>query len=373
MAQEIFPAKRLGFGFMRLPFAGGQPDDGLLTEMADLFLEHGFTYFDTAYTYYEGESERCLGRVAVKRHPRDSFTIADKLPSYRLAAAGDPARFEREQLGRLGVDYFDYYLLHSLNDKNIALCRQFGAISHVFDMKRRGTARHIGFSFHGTPELLDAFLAEFPEFEFVQLQINYADWDDERVRARECWEAARRHGKPVAVMEPVKGGALSAFAPSVGALLETAAPGASPASWGMRFAGSLDGVGVVLSGMNTLGQLRDNIATFEHFEPLTESERGVLDTVVAALRAIPTVPCTGCGYCRSGCPVQMDIPGILALLNNYTVYGHLESAKRMYDLFAAKQTKAADCLGCGACEGVCPQGIPIIESLKKASAIFDRS
>ncbi|MEA4911686.1 MAG: aldo/keto reductase [Oscillospiraceae bacterium] len=373
MNPAAYPAKKLGFGFMRLPLVGGVPDDAYIAGMVDRFLEDGLTYFDTAYTFFEGESERCLKRVLVERHARDSFLVADKLPSYRLASKDDPARFEREQCERLGVSYFDYYLLHCLNEKNIALCEEFGAVEHIFDMKRRGTARRIGFSFHGTPAQLDAFLTKYPAFEFVQLQINYIDWDDPAVCAGECYAVARRHNKPVAIMEPVKGGALSALAPNVRALLDSLDPDASSASFAMRFAGSLDGVYAVLSGMNSQTQLLDNMAVFDRFRALDDRERAVLGEVVQALRAIPTIPCTGCAYCKSGCPVQMDIPGIIGLVNNYAVYGHLESAKRTYELFVGKPTKASDCLGCGACESVCPQGIEITDALKKAADLFDRS
>ncbi len=373
MNNDLYPKKKLGFGFMRLPQVGGQFDYDLITEMTDAFLANGFTYFDTAYTYFEGGSERCLKKVLVERHARDSFTIADKLPTYRLTAAGDPARFEREQLERLGVEYIDYYLLHSLSEKNIALCREFGAIEHIFDMKARGVARRIGFSFHDTPEVLDAFLTEFPQFEFVQLQINYADWDDPGVRAMECRQVAQRHGKPIAIMEPVKGGSLSTLPPAARDILTKADPAASAASWAMRFAGSVAGVYAVLSGMNTMEQLRDNMAVFGDFRPLGEDEYGVIHEVIKTLRSVPTVPCTGCAYCKSGCPVEMDIPGILKLLNTHTVYGHYESVKRSYDLFTAKPAKASDCLACGACEGVCPQKIKIIDELKRAAELFDRS
>ena len=362
---------KLGFGLMRLPRLpeGGGIDVEQVKVMVDRFIEGGGTYFDTAYVY-EG-SEAAAREALVSRHPRQSYTLASKLNA-RVAKTAQAARDQfATSLERTGAGYFDYYLLHALSDDNYRRYEELGAWSFAIAQRDAGKIRHLGFSFHGTPELLDRLLDEHPEAEFVQLQINYADWNSPRVQSRRCYEAARRHNRPVTIMEPVKGGTLADPPGFVRDILTAGDPSLSPAGWALRFAASLDGVLSVLSGMSNVAQVEDNLRSMRDFTSLSESERDVLRRAQDALDAVPSIPCTGCSYCTEGCPKQIPIPEIFSAMNRSLIFGRLEDAKRGYANATRNAGKASECLQCGQCEAACPQHLGIIEYLKQCSAALE--
>ncbi len=364
---------KLGFGLMRLPKLGGENEIDIeqVKQMVDLFMDAGFTYFDTAYGYNAGASERAAKAALVDRYPRDSFTIATKLPAWMAKDKADAEQMFYTSLERTGAGYFDFYLLHNLGPGRTEKFEEYGIWDFLKQRKEEGLIRHLGFSMHDSAEALDAVLTAHPEMEFVQLQINYSDWEDGKIQSRLCYETARKHGKPVIIMEPVKGGSLSVLPPQAAAPLKAVRPDMSEASWGIRFAASLEGLVTVLSGMSTLEQVEDNIRFMREFEPLRDDERAALAETVSYLKSLPTVPCTGCGYCTKGCPQKVNIPGIFESFNLYKVYGNAATAKNTYGFATHTGVKAQDCIGCAQCESVCPQGISIIDELKNASAILD--
>ena len=366
--------KKLGFGLMRLPVLGGS-DEAIdleqVNQMVDHFLEQGFTYFDTAYPYHMGYSERVVKSALVERHPRESFLLADKMPIFRINAPEDvPATFE-EQLEKTGAGYFDFYLLHAMGADRMKTVRECKAWEYLLEEKKRGRIRRLGFSFHDTPEVLDSMLTELPEAEFVQLQINYADWEDKGVQSRRCYEVAQKHGKPVIVMEPIRGGSLASEKAVFAPMLREADPEASLASWALRYVAGLPGVAIVLSGMSTLEQLQQNTALFNTMKPLTEKEQALLGKAADMLRAAGTVPCTGCKYCVEGCPAEINIPDILDLLNEYDRFGSLEAAKRSYGYRTRGKGLASACVGCGQCLDICPQHIESAVHMARAAELFE--
>ncbi len=364
--------KKLGFGLMRLPMNGKEVDMEQTKRMVDLFMSKGFTYFDTAYGYLDGKSEEAAKTALVDRYPRESFTLATKLPAWAGAKDAEEAKnMFWTSLKRTGAGYFDFYLLHNLGDERTRVFDDFGIWDFVAEQKAAGLIKHLGFSFHDKADVLDGILNEHPEVEFVQLQINYADWEDDNVQSRKCYEVARKHGKPVVIMEPVKGGSLAALSEGTASLLKEANPSASLASWAVRFAASHEGVITVLSGMSTLAQMEDNISFMEHFVPLNKEELSVIGKVQEALKSISTIPCTDCRYCVKDCPMNIGIPMIFREVNNYRLYNHLSGAKRGYSFITRHGGKASDCIACGQCESVCPQHIEIIEELKKAAELLE--
>jgi predicted aldo/keto reductase-like oxidoreductase len=382
MEQSMFgkEIKRLGFGLMRLPVTpDGEINKPLTQTMIDRCMENGFSYFDSAYVYMGGESETVARELLVNRYPRDRFQLATKLPVWTINSAPEVERIFNDQLKKAGVDYFDCYLLHGLSagvsdrfpGSYINKADQFGAWDFLKRIKERGQAKHIGFSFHDSAEVLDHLLTEHPEVEFVQLQINYADWDDPVIQSRACYETAKKHGKPVIVMESVKGGTLANLRPEVAALLKEADPAASPASWAIRYAASLDGVLTVLSGMSTLEQVEDNVSYMKDFKPLDAKERAVIENAVTVLRSVQTIGCTGCRYCAAECPQHINIPKVMDILNDYRVYKNQPYAKHRYGNGMAGFGKASDCIGCGSCESHCPQKLKIPPLLKEAAALFE--
>lgn len=363
---------KLGFGLMRLPQQGKEIDIEQTIRMTDLFLERGFTYFDTAYGYYNGRSEMAAKTALVDRHPRESFQLATKLPAWDADSAEEARAMLETSLERTGAGYFDYYLLHNLGEKRTKAFEDFGIWDYLSEQKKKGTIRHLGFSFHDKAAVLDEILTKHPEAEFVQLQINYGDWESPVVESRKCYETARRHGKPVIIMEPVKGGSLARLPENAASILRKANPKASLASWAIRFAASLEGLITVLSGMSSLEQMQDNIAVMENFKPLDEAEREVIEQVRKALAAIPSVPCTSCGYCLDGCPQKITIPGIFSAMNLYLTYNNLSGAKGSYGFATMDGGKASKCISCAQCESVCPQQIPIVEELRKAAELLEK-
>lgn len=372
-------AKKLGFGLMRLPLT--DPNDGasvdveLLKTMVDAFLEKGFTYFDTAWMYCGFQSECAIREALVKRHPRDSYTLADKLHAGFLKTKEDRERIFQEQLKKTGVDYFDYYLLHDVGTDHYKTYQELDCFRWLEEKKAQGLARHIGFSYHDNAELLDRVLTEHPEVEFVQLQLNYLDWDSEGVQSRKCYETAVKHGKPVIVMEPVKGGTLARVPESVEKMFREARPEMSIPSWAIRFAASLEHVMVVLSGMSNMEQLLDNTDYMADFQPLSAQEQALVKKAVDAINSTIAIPCTGCSYCTEGCPQRIAIPKYFSLYN-----ADLQEIKEKswrpqgeyYTRLTMNFGKASDCLECGQCEQVCPQHLPIIRHLKDVAARFEK-
>ena len=366
--------KKLGFGLMRLPVLN-EKDNAIdleqVNRMADHFLEQGFTYFDTAYPYHQGFSERAVKSALVERHPRDSFLLADKMPIFRINGPTDAPVIFEEQLEKTGAGYFDLYLLHAMGAERMNTVRECKVWPYLLQEKARGRIRRLGFSFHDSPEVLDSMLTEPPEAEFVQLQINYADWEDEEVQSRRCYEVAQKHGKPVIVMEPIRGGSLASEKSVCAPLLKKADPNASLASWALRFAAGLPGVAMVLSGMSTMEQLEQNVALFNSMKPLTEQEKKTLIQAAEMLRSAATIPCTGCKYCVEGCPVEINIPAILDLLNEYERFGSLVSAKRSYGFRTRGKGLASACVSCGQCLSVCPQHIESAVHMARAAELFE--
>ena len=363
--------KKLGFGLMRLPQKDGQIDLEQLKAMVDLYLEKGFTYFDTAYPYHGGQSEVATREALVKRHPRSTYQLATKLPVWEVKQASDLQRLFNTQLERTGAEYFDFYLLHALDKNRLASLDSFDMWGFVAGLKAKGLVKHIGFSFHDTADVLDEILTKHPEMEFVQLQINYADWEDKDVQSKACYEVALKHNKPIIVMEPVKGGRLASMSPDTEVIMKTAEPSMSVASWAVRYAASIENLVTVLSGMSNLAQMQDNLSYMVDFKPLSQSERSVVDAVVRKNAEIPTIPCTDCKYCVEDCPQKINIPGIFETYNDLKVYHNLDAMKGHYKWVTKDGGKASDCIACGLCEGHCPQHIPIIENMKEIAGVLE--
>lgn len=366
--------KKLGFGLMRLPKLSDDTIDlEQVKQMVDLFIAKGFTYFDTAWAY--PGSEDAIRQTLVERYPRDKFTLATKNAAWiKCNTRADAiAQFETS-LRQTGAGYFDYYLLHNLGSSRTEFFERFKMWDFVQEKKREGLIKHVGFSFHGTPAELEEILTAHPEAEFVQLQINYADWESPLIQSRACYEVARRHGKPIVIMEPIKGGMLANPPDSVAAVFKAANPEVSLASWAIRFAASLDGVITVLSGMSTLAQMEDNVAYMENFKRLDDSERATVEEARKVLASIPIIPCSSCRYCEPGCSVGVGISGSFAAYNILTLYRDKAAALREETWRVAMHGKksASNCIKCGACERVCPQHIKIRAELAKVAAALGR-
>ena len=359
---------KLGFGLMRLPRKGLAIDLEQVKTMVDLFLEAGFTYFDTAYIY--PGSETAIRKALVERHPRDSFTLATKL-NVMLSPTESAAKKQFSiSLDRTGAGYFDYYLLHSIMENNHAKYERLHIWDFVSEQKAKGNVRRLGFSFHAGPQLLDRLLTEHPEVDFVQLQINYADWENPKVTSRANYEVARKHGKLVTVMEPVKGGNLAKPPEEVQQLFRAIHPDMSCASWAIRFVASLDGILTVLSGMSNIEQMQDNLSYMRDFRPLDETEQEAIRQAQRILGRSSAVPCTACRYCVEGCPQQIAIPDIFAAMNRQLGNGQMAEARESYFRAAPEGRRASDCVECRQCEGACPQHLPITEYLKQAAEMF---
>jgi len=371
--------KKLAFGLMRLPLLDSTDttsiDHETVKKMVDRFMEAGFTYFDTAAPYHSKASEIAFRECVAKRYPRDAYTITDKLSMFSMKSADEIPPFFDAQLERCGVEYLDYYWLHALDNELCRKAEEFGAFDFVLQKKAEGKVRHVGFSFHDTADVLDGILTRHPEMEYVQLQINYIDWDSEDVQARKCYEVCVKHGKPVMVMEPVKGGLLAGVPEEAAAFMKEAAPDLSPASWAIRFAASLDNVCYVLSGMSNLEQVEDNVSYMKDFQPLSEAEREVVRKVTEIIQSKASIACTGCRYCVEGCPQKIAIPDYFKLANNVSKYGEpmLARAKGRYAELTGKDGmgKASACVKCGQCEAHCPQHLPVTQYLEDVAKIFE--
>ena len=376
---NFIPQKKLGFGLMRLPVTDRKDESTIDLEeskkMVDLFMEKGFTYFDTAWMYHGFRSENAVKEILVDRYPRDSFTLATKLHCGFFDTEEGRDEFFAKQLEKTGAGYFDYYLIHGVDKGNIDKYEKLDCFAFVQKQKEAGLVRHAGFSYHDTPELLDEILTRHPETEFVQLQLNYLDWESEWIQSRACYEVVRKHGKAVTVMEPVKGGTLARVPEEAAQLFESLDPSMSVPSWAIRFAASLPGVMVVLSGMSSPEQMRDNLSYMEDFRPLTEEEKKACFRAAEIINSQITVPCTGCSYCTEGCPQNIPIPKYFSMYNedcredmeakgwtvNFTNY------ERLTESFG----KASDCVECGQCEEICPQHLTVTKFLMDVAAHFE--
>ena len=374
MSIDVNAISKLGFGLMRLPEKDGKVVLEDVCRMVDSYLEAGFNYFDTAYVYHGGKSEIVAREAIVKRHPRDSFYLATKLPAWNIKCPEDRDRLFNEQLERAGVTYFDFYLLHSVEDgEHYDTYEKYDCFNWAMQKKEEGKIKHFGFSYHGSPELLEKVLDKHPETEFVQIQLNYADWNNPVVRSGEIYEILHRRNIPMIIMEPVKGGTLASLKPELEAKYKAIRPDASTASWALRFVGSLPGVMTILSGMSNEEQVQDNIKTFTDFEPLSERERAVIDEVTAIMLDIPQIGCTACRYCCDGCPMKISIPDVFRTVNTMRLYNEEFRPKAFYSGLVERSGRASACIACGQCEGVCPQHLPIIELMKESAELLDVS
>ncbi|MCI8390113.1 MAG: 4Fe-4S dicluster domain-containing protein [Roseburia sp.] len=370
--KKLMP-KKLGFGCMRLPVLNGKTediDDAAVCRMVDAYMEQGFKYFDTAYPYHNQKSEEAVRRCIVERYDRESFFLADKLPVWLIEKEEDCQKYFDIQLERCGVEYFDFYLLHALSKDRVADIGKKGVFEFAQRMKAEGKIRHIGFSFHDTADVLDEILTKHPEMEFVQLQINYYDWDSATVQAGKCYETAVAHGVPVIVMEPVRGGTLASLHGEPAKLFRALDADASFASYAIRYAASLDNVMVVLSGMSNEEQMLDNISYMKEFVPLTDVEKDTVAKVVEELAKMPTIDCTKCRYCVEGCPKKIVIPDVFDDYNLTVQFGMSDARKESYKFHTADKGKADDCIRCGKCEEQCPQHLPIRDLLATVAETF---
>ena len=365
--------KKLGFGTMRLPLTDPEDvksiDYDQMCRMVDCFLEQGFVYFDTAYPYHDEQSEGAVKRCLVDRYPRDRYVLADKMPILRVKGAEDYPRYFEEQLSRCGVEYFDYYLLHNMGKERYASTLQYGGFEFICSLKEQKLVKNIGFSYHDDAKLLDEILTGYPEIDFVQLQINYLDWDSTAIQSGACYEVACRHGKPVIAMEPVKGGSLANLPVEAINELERNGAQGSPASYAIRYAASLDNCFMVLSGMSNLEQMIDNTSYMRDFQPLNRGELDMLKRVTEIVNKNIT-PCTNCRYCMEECPLNINIPAYFGLYNMYTATG--KKTNMYYERHSMNHGKAVDCIKCGKCERICPQHIEIRGALEKFADVYER-
>lgn len=362
---------KLGFGLMRLPKdKQGQIKLDEVQRMVDSYMERGFNYFDTAYVY-EG-SEEAIRQTLVEKYPRDVYTLADKLPAWKLACQEDVERIFQESLNRTGVDYFDFYLLHSVEKSHYPTYEKYQCFDFIQEMKKQGKIKYMGFSFHDDADFLDKVLTEHPEIDFVQLQLNYLDWENGVIQSRRNYEVARKHHKPIIVMELIKGGTLASFSDDIEKIYKDYAPQKSIASWALRYVASLDGVMTILSGMSNAQQMNDNLDTMTHFEKINNEEAKLIKQVTDQVLSYPTIPCTKCRYCTPGCPMRIQIPDLFTAYNSAKMYGENRRYQTYYkDHSTGDYQPAKACIACGQCESVCPQHLEIISLLKEVSEVFD--
>lgn len=362
--------KNFGFGCMRLPMIDGEVDIPQTKQMVDAFLGAGFNYFDTAHGYIQGKSETALKECLTSRYPRDRYILTDKLTNFFFKKEEDIRPFFESQLAACGVDYFDFYLMHAQGADNFKFFKSCRAYETAFELKAEGKVRHVGISFHDKAEVLEQILTEYPQIEVVQIQFNYVDYEDPAVEGRKVYEVCRRHNKPVIVMEPVKGGNLVNLPEDAKAVLDEL-HGGSPASYAIRFAAGFEGMLMVLSGMSSLEQMQDNISFMEDFKPLNKEEMAAVNKVQQIFRSKNLIPCTACRYCTDGCPKQIRIPDLFAVMNTKQLY-HDWNADYYYNVVhTSNGHKASDCIKCGKCEKACPQHLPIRELLVKVAEEFE--
>ena len=370
---RLFPniKKNFGFGCMRLPMKNGAVNTVEFTNMVDTFLSRGFNYFDTAHGYLGGKSETALRECLTSRYPRESYVLTDKLSTHHFNSQEEIRPLFESQLAACGVEYFDFYLMHA-QDRNIfEKFKRCGAYETALEFLKEGKIKHFGISFHDRAAVLEQILTEYPQIEVVQIQFNYVDYEDEAVESRKCYEVCEKYGKPVIVMEPVKGGSLVSLPEDAQTILDKL-HGGSNASYAIRFAAGFPNIMVVLSGMGNMEMLLDNTGYMMDFQPLTEKERDALQKVVKVFKAQNLIPCTACRYCMEQCPKGIHIPDLFALLNAKRTFRNWNTDYYYNNIHTDEGTRAMDCLKCGKCEKICPQHLPIRELLKDVSEEFDR-
>lgn len=362
--------KNFGFGCLRLPMQDGEVDTAAFSRMVDAFLDAGFNYFDTARSYLDGKSETALKACLTSRHPRERYILTDKLTHGFFQTEADIRPLFESQLEACGVDYFDFYLMHAQNTQYFREFKACRAYETAFALKEEGKIRHVGISFHDRTEVLEQILNECPQIEVVQIQFNYADYEDAAVESRKCYEVCVRRGKPVFVMEPVKGGVLANL-PAEGKAILDALDGGSPASYAIRFAASFPGIRMVLSGMSNMEQLTDNLSFMRDFQPLNEAEMEAIGKVRDVFRSLNLIGCTACRYCVAGCPQNILIPELFGAMNAKRAYNDWNSGW-YYTVHTQDNGKASDCIQCGNCEQTCPQHLPIRSLLKQVAETFEK-
>ena len=370
--------KKLGFGFMRLPLLDEQDrskvDLEQVKNMVDIYMKRGFTYFDTAHRYHDEMSEPTLREALVKRYPRESYILTDKITLNYIKKTEEQESFFENQLKICGVEYFDNYLVHNMGAVWYEAAKKFNTFEFIQRMKEKELVKQTGFSFHDTPEVLEEILNDHPEIDIVQLQINYLDWEDEGIQSKKCYEIARKHGKNIVVMEPIKGGNLIQVPDKVKTLLNEYNPDVSLASWAIRFAASHDGILAVLSGMSSLEQLEDNTSYMQDFKPLTDGEFELLKKAAEIIRSNTAIACTNCRYCTTECPKKIAIPDYFALYNNMKRLhnvGYIVNQQNYYINLIQTYGKPSDCIKCGVCEKNCPQHLKIRNLLEQISETFE--
>ena len=363
--------KNFGFGFMRLPMQGEEVDIPETTKMVDAFLGAGFNYFDTAHGYLQGKSELALRECLTSRYPRDRYVLTDKLTANFFKTEADIRPFFQSQLDACGVEYFDFYLMHAQGLTNYDHFKACHAYETALELKREGKIRHFGISFHDRAEVLEQILGEYPEIEVVQIQFNYLDYEDPAVQSRKCYEVCVRHGKPVIVMEPVKGGKLVDLPEEARTVLD-GMHGGSPASYAIRFAAGFQGILMVLSGMSNMAQMRDNLSFMQDFQPLNEDELAAVKQVQEIFHSKHLIPCTGCRYCTDGCPKHIAIPDLFATMNSKQLHHRWNADFYYNEIHTAPGRKASDCMKCGKCEQACPQHLPIRQLLEDVAKEFEK-
>lgn len=362
--------KKLGFGCMRLPMSEGRVDYTEFNRMIDLYIAEGFNYFDTAHGYIQGMSETAIRDCLVKRYPRDSYVLTNKLTNMYFNTAEDVRPFFEKQLEICGVEYFDFYLMHSQSVDNFAHFKRCQAYEQALEFKKQGKIKHFGISFHDTADVLDTILTEYPQIEVVQIQFNYVDFDDPAVQSKQCYDVCRKHGKAVLIMEPVKGGNLVNLPVDAKEVFKKL-KGGSPASYAIRFAAGFEGVISVLSGMSNFEQMADNISYMKEFKPLSEREQNAVEQVRNVLKSLSLIPCTACRYCTDGCPEHISIPDLFACLNTKNIYHDWNADFYYNEVHTKNGGKASECIECGKCEKACPQHLQIRALLKQVAKEFE--
>lgn len=373
MTNPFFPEihGKFGFGCMRLPELGGEIDLEHFSKMVDCFLEAGLNYFDTAHVYHGGNSEPALKAALTSRYPREAFLLADKLSNSNFNSQEEIRPLFAQQLELLGVEYLDFYLMHAQNARIFEKYKACRAYETALELKAEGKIRHVGLSFHDTAEVLDRILTEYPQMEFVQIQFNYLDDGDPAVDSRRVYEVCVKHNKPVVVMEPIKGGSLVKLPQED--LELCAGLGVSPAELALRYAADQPQMCMVLSGMGTLEQVKENVGFMAPAKPLTQEERAGVSRIRNHLRSLKLIGCTGCRYCVDGCPMGILIPDLFRTLD-FRGERHDWNQDRYYrNVLTKDHGKASDCIQCGACEMSCPQNLPIREYLTQIAEKFEKN
>lgn len=363
--------KKFGFGCMRLPMKGDKVDTEEFSKMVDTFIENGFNYFDTAHGYLGGLSETAIKECLTSRYPGDQYILTDKLTNFFFKKEEDIRPFFESQLEACGVDYFDYYLMHAQSADNFAFFKKCHAYETALELKKEGKIRHFGISFHDRADVLEQILKEYPQIEAVQIQFNYLDYEDPAVESRKCYEVCCKYGKPVIVMEPVKGGNLVKLPDEARAVFDKL-HGGSPAGYAIRFAAGFDGIRMVLSGMSSLEQMEDNISYMKDFQPLSKEEQEAVQKVTEIFQSQNVIQCTACRYCTAGCPKHISIPDLFACMNAKKIFHDWNTDYYYNNVHTVNNGKASDCIKCGKCEKACPQHLPIRKLLEDVAEEFEK-